>query len=356
MNAEAVNYKKSFLWRALQAPSYGYDRDGEFYTPTNLEILQEYGRRLNIFKTRKNWIAFWFLISFIWGLWNSAIYFSYYFSWASLFFAGAWFVLQGHLWDLVHHRGLTHGAFKFKNQFWSQLFRIISTPLYPEEIYDFAHKCHHQFSDKPGDPYFPKAGLFYLFFTDVNHQLINHHLSREEYATLRRSLSRYVLFLNSYETYLKWGTLAHPAIWIPRVVAIWLGQFLFFYWLGGPSFGYAFCLSLFIMGVYYRTINFCLHGYGHDKRRPGQEFNDDWAYNHWWAILSAGQWHGHHHLYPRSANTGLMSHQTDLPFRLVRLLEHLGIVTDVQNAVPDFERKYLGGASRTGTASPVHNC
>lgn len=340
-SANRVDYKKSFYYKALEAPAYGYDRRGEVYYPTKSEILREYFKRLNIFSTKKNWIAGWFFAQAIWVTLCIYLYIVYHLSWPTFLFVAAVILFEGYTWELIHHRGFTHGAFKFRNQFWTQVFKIINTPLYPEEIYHFAHLCHHQFSDKVGDPYCPKGGLFYIYFTDINHQQINRHLSEAEYLAVRQKLSQYCLFLNSYKQYLKWGTLAHPALFISKSVIVCSLKFAFIYWLLGLAFASAFMVGLFLVGINYKAVNYLLHDNGKRHKRPGVEFNKDDAINTWWAIITIGQWHGHHHLYPQSANTGLFKHQIDLPFLFLMLLEKLGIVTDVRDSQARFQAEYL---------------
>ena len=46
---------REFLARCLEAPSYGFERDGAFYSPAKREILREFFLRLNVLATRKNW-------------------------------------------------------------------------------------------------------------------------------------------------------------------------------------------------------------------------------------------------------------------------------------------------------------
>jgi hypothetical protein len=48
-----------FLDHVLQASSYGWkDEQGALIKPTAKQILAEFFSRLNVFKTRKNWLPF----------------------------------------------------------------------------------------------------------------------------------------------------------------------------------------------------------------------------------------------------------------------------------------------------------
>ncbi len=48
--------RTDFLARCLEAPAYGFERDGIFYAPRRSEILREFLARLNLARTRKAWL------------------------------------------------------------------------------------------------------------------------------------------------------------------------------------------------------------------------------------------------------------------------------------------------------------
>jgi len=57
-----------FLDHVLQSPSYGWkDDDGALVKPSAKQILTEFFSRLNVFKTRKNWLPFfsWLKVLFL---------------------------------------------------------------------------------------------------------------------------------------------------------------------------------------------------------------------------------------------------------------------------------------------------
>ncbi|WP_243749139.1 hypothetical protein [Mucilaginibacter agri] len=48
-----------YLGDILQIPSYGWkNKDGELIKPNTSQIFREFFSRLNIFKSRKNWLPF----------------------------------------------------------------------------------------------------------------------------------------------------------------------------------------------------------------------------------------------------------------------------------------------------------
>ena len=66
----------------LEPPSYGWtNKKGELIKPTSGQLFSEFFSRLNIFKTKKNWLAFisWFWILLLLPVF--ILFFTKYFSW-----------------------------------------------------------------------------------------------------------------------------------------------------------------------------------------------------------------------------------------------------------------------------------
>lgn len=338
--------EESFLFNCLQKPSYGYERAGQAYYPTASETLKEYLSRLNIFKTRKNWFPFssfimrgyLFLVAFYCLLWH--------FSWVSVVLSLFFYMYGAHMWELIHHRGFTHEAFRVKNMFWTQVLKIISPPMYPVETFDFSHRSHHQFSDQIGDPHSPKGGLFYIWFAEMNHQLLRHDLTAKEYETVCNKLKKYCLFLNSYKSYQKWGTAVHPAWYISYVLILINARVILANIFFGPPIAIGYIFAIMLSQIDGHLSKYYFHGYGKDLRRPGNEYAHDLSYNHWLSILFTSQWHSNHHLYSQSANTGLKKNQLDLSYQFIRLLQAMGIVTHVKDYSEQFYREYMVSSNK----------
>jgi stearoyl-CoA desaturase (delta-9 desaturase) len=64
--------------------------------------------------------------------------------------------------------------------------------------------------------------------------------------------------------------------------------------------------------------------------RPGPSY----ARNQGFYGFLAGEWHGNHHLHPRSARAGHGPWQPDLAFAIIRLMRRLGIVASYREEVP----------------------
>jgi stearoyl-CoA desaturase (delta-9 desaturase) len=107
------------LERALREPAYGWRRDGALYVPSTAEIFREWRSRMNLFASRKAWLAvtgwFWTLCLVPFGV----VFLTRYFSWklmlVGFLYSMVWIGTHGTVWL---HRYATHRAFKFRNGVW----------------------------------------------------------------------------------------------------------------------------------------------------------------------------------------------------------------------------------------------
>lgn len=334
----------TFLQRVLEPPSYGFERDGALHVPGHREILGEFLRRLNLLSSRKNWLALfgwvatlslavplWLFLRYHFSIWLLALGFLY-----SMVFLGS----HGTFWL---HRYCTHRAFQFRHPFYRTVLRNLAIKIVPEETYVISHHVHHQFPERPGDPYNPHAGWLYCFLADVNHQGIRRDLDEKEYAQLRKLMTHTGVRLNTYEQYKKWGSLCHPAFAIGHFALNWVFWYGAFWLIGGAPLALALFGSAGVWGIGVRTFNYEGHGRGVDRRRDGIDFNRrDLSINQLWPGLVAGEWHNNHHLFPNGARSGFLPYQIDLPWYLIRGLSGIGIVSQYKDFKVEFFRDHYG--------------
>src|SRR3954453_17403528 len=109
----------TFLQRVLEPPSYGWTRDGALYVPTTREIMAHWFSRMNVFRSRKNWLSF---TNWVWTLVLvpfAVLFLTRYFSW-KLLAVGLLYALVGlGTVNIVWlHRYCTHRAFTFRHPFY----------------------------------------------------------------------------------------------------------------------------------------------------------------------------------------------------------------------------------------------
>jgi stearoyl-CoA desaturase (delta-9 desaturase) len=326
----------------LSEPSYGYEKNGQLVVPTNGQLFDELISRLNVFRSRKNWLPF--------LGWTATLLLSvplycfarYHFSWGLLVLGFLYSMVGlGSFGTFWFHRYATHRAFRFRNDPVRAICRNLFVKIVPDEIYVVSHHVHHRLSDKPGDPYNASAGFLYCFLADANHQMINPDLTEGEYEQLCNIMRHTGVRLNSYPQYKHWGTLCHP-FWTTLHYALsWAGWYGIFFLVGGHALATALFGGACVWAFGIRTFNFAGHGSGKDLRRKGIDFSaDDRSINQVWPGYVAGEWHSNHHLYPSSARSGFLAYQLDLPYIAIRLLSAVGAVTSVRDSRAEFMRAY----------------
>jgi stearoyl-CoA desaturase (delta-9 desaturase) len=351
----------SFLDRVLEVPSYGYVNHGHLYVPTRTELFREFFSRLNLVKSRKNWLP-------AWGWFASSMlsvplffFLKYYFNWYLLGVGLVYSMIGLGTHGTVYlHRFSTHRAYQFRNVIWKFMVKNLVIKIIPEEVYVVSHHVHHHIPERPGDPYNVHGGWLYCFLADVNHQLIARDLSEKDYLQLAKLVTHTGIRVNNYQQYLKWGSLCHPFYTLLHYGLNWVFWYGVFFWLGGHALATAiFGVSVFwAFGI--RTFNFDGHGGGINKQRDGVDFNnEDLSINRLWPGFVAGEWHNNHHLYPNSARSGFLFYQLDLAWYFIQICIWLGGIRSYRDCKGDFmkyhyypyllKRQQIKG----GVASPV---
>lgn len=333
----------AFLDRVLDPPSYGWaDENGELVKPSAKQLFAEMFSRMNIFKSRKNWLA---LTNWVWTV-SLAPFVGLF-----LFVYPDWrYFLLGFVYSMIgmgthgtiwYHRYCTHKAYEFSHPFWRFITRNLVLKAVPEEIYVLSHHVHHAKSEQPGDPYNSLAGGLYCFLADTNHQPIAKDLSEKDYNRAVGLLKHTGIKCNTYAQYQKWGSIAHPLRTYAHWALNWGFWFGAFYMLGGMQLAVTLFGAANIWAVGIRTFNYEGHGKGKDIRRDGVDFNRrDLSVNQLWPGFVAGEWHNNHHLYPNSARSGFLPYQIDFAWYYVWFLHKIGGVSSYRDAKPNFYEKH----------------
>jgi fatty-acid desaturase len=333
----------AFLDYVLQPPTYGWkDESGNLIKPTPKQIFSEFFSRLNVFRSRKNWLAF---FSWLKVLCLIPFFFLFVFKFFSLWMLLAAFVysmiIMGTHGTIWYHRYCTHGAYTFKNNFWRFITHNLTLQIIPEEIYVVSHHVHHAKSDQPGDPYNAGGGFLYCFLADVNHQPIAQNLSEADYAKATNLMKHTGIKTNSYAMYQKWGSMASPLTSIVSWIVNWGIWYAIFYLIGGHALACTLFGAAGFWAIGVRTFNYDGHGQGKDKRRDGVDYNrEDMSINQLWPGFVAGEWHNNHHLYPKSARSGFKAYQVDFAWYYIKFLSMIGGVTSYRDSKQDFMEQY----------------
>ncbi len=333
----------AFIDRVLQTPSYGWENEkNELIIPTKKQIIIEFFSRINIFKSRKNWISLisWFMIFCMLPFFILFLikYFSLKLLGAFLLYSLIIMSTHGTIW---FHRFCTHKSYKFKNNFWRFITQNLVIRSFPEETYVVSHHVHHAKSDLPGDPYNPKGGLLYCMLADVNHQAINKELSETDYNKAAHFVRHSGIKINSYSSYLKWGSIVSPYYIITLWLLNWGFWYTVFYFIGGHGLSCALFSAAMFWMILVRAFNYTGHGKGDTKHKDGIDFDrSNLSINQTRPGLFSGEWHNNHHLYPASARAGFLPYQLDLAWVYIWCMHKLGAVSSYHDSKKDFMKKY----------------
>lgn len=330
------------LQRALEPPTYGFERDGAFYVPSKREIFREFRSRMNIFDSRKNWISLWsWSAAFLLTIPFFIFVFKYFSLKLCLIGLAYSMIALGTHGTVYLHRFSTHRAYRFKNKFALFIVRNLVIKVLPEEIYVISHHVHHLLSEKAGDPYNVNGGWLYCFLADANHQPLRRNLNERDYQSFSRLMSHTGVRLNSFEQYETWGSICHPVNTFIHFALNWAFWFGVFFMIGGMPLATAIFGMSAVWAFGVRTFNYDGHGRGKDQRRVGIDFHSkDRSVNQVWPGYVSGEWHNNHHLYPNSARSGFLPYQLDLAWIFIYVYSLLGGITSYRDDKAVFFRDH----------------
>src|SRR3569623_1182718 len=103
----------TFLKTVLQPPAYGWQGEvGELVKPSHKQIIKEFFSRLNVFRTKRNWLPFtsWMLVLCLSPFFS--LFFVKYLSLVHVLIGFVYgMIIMGSHGTIWHHRYCTHGAY-----------------------------------------------------------------------------------------------------------------------------------------------------------------------------------------------------------------------------------------------------
>lgn len=221
---------------------------------------------------------------------------------------GVFYVLTALGVTIGYHRMLTHDG--FKTHPWAKgIFLVLGVMSFnglPDE-WAATHIKHHAHSDHEEDPHSPLDGFWHAHLGWLYH--LSNFPDVKEYAP-HLLQDPIVQFVRRYS--MMWMILS---LFLPWLLGGWTG----FLW-GGP-------VRIFLMNHVVWSVNSVCHCFGNRPFETGDESRNEWVVG----LLGFGEgWHNNHHAFPRSAFHGMRWWQFDLSGYLIRALEKLGLVWNVQ--------------------------
>jgi stearoyl-CoA desaturase (delta-9 desaturase) len=246
---------------------------------------------------------------------------------AAIWLAGSYLVRMFAI-TAGYHRYFAHRTFKTSRVF-QFLLALVAMASAQQGVLWWAshHRNHHKFSDQPEDTHSPVQRGFW--WSHVGWIL----------APKNR-----VTHIDRIRDFAKYPELR----WLDRhdlLIAVAWGFVLYF--IGGPTaLIWGHFVSLVIAWHVTFTINSLAHVWGNRRYAT----SDDSRNNPVLAVLTLGEgWHNNHHHYQRSARQGFFWWEIDVTYYLLKLLEKMRIVWDVEG-VPRHVRDNVTAAERARIA------
>jgi fatty-acid desaturase len=258
----------------------------------------------------------------------------WFFSWSGLVIAIAGHFVFGMLGITIgYHRLLTHRGFVCP-KWLEHTFAILGICNLQDSPARWVaiHRMHHQHSDRQPDPHTPLANFFWAHMGWV---LVHNrdHDSLTSFERYARDLLKDPFYFN-----LERRGLWVKIFWLHAAVIALLGGLYGLLIVGGFWGAYQMAASWLVWGVFVRTV-VVLHGtwsvnsLGHVFGYKNYKTRDDSRNNWLVALISHGEgWHNNHHAQPRAAHHGHRWFEFDMSWRVIWLLEKIGLAKDVVRA------------------------
>jgi fatty-acid desaturase len=252
------------------------------------------------------------------------------FSWTGVIVAIVGVHVFGQAINLCYHRLLAHKSAKVPKwlEHWMVRLALCNFQDTPGK-WVAIHRYHHKHSDHQDDPHSP---LVHFLWSHVGWLIIENEGTNRVaiYQKYAPDILRDPYYMRLEKSY-KWAW-----IYVIHALLFFLaGLGIGWAFLGGAMAGVQFGLSLLVWGVLVRTVlvwhitwsvNSLTHMFGYSNFET-----DDHSRNNWLvAILTVGEgWHNNHHHDPASASNQIRWWEVDITYYQIRLLELLGLATDV---------------------------
>jgi len=230
-----------------------------------------------------------------------------------------------------YHRYFAHRTFKTSRVF-QFILAILAMSSAQQGILWWAahHRNHHKYSDEPEDIHSPRqrgfwwSHMFWILSNNTPKPDLDRIRDFAKYPELRW-LDRHDLFVA-----VAWGFVLYA---IGGSTALFWGHFV----------------SLIVAW----HVTFCINSLAHVWGSKRYATDDDSRNNALLAVLTFGEgWHNNHHHYQRSARQGFYWWEVDITFYVLKVLEALRIVRDVEG-VPRHVRDRRPAPAAEPAAEPA---
>ncbi|KAK9129384.1 hypothetical protein Sjap_009871 [Stephania japonica] len=249
----------------------------------------------------------------------------FYFNWKAVWVAVVLYWITGNGVTISYHRNLAHSSFKLPKVL-EYLFAYCASHALQGHPIDWVskHRFHHKYVDTERDPHSPIDGFWFShinWILDVDYMIYKVG-KRKNVADLRKQFF-YVFLMKTY-------LLHHIAFGI-----------LLYKWGGMPFLVWGMGVRIVLVLHATLLVNSACHVWGRRDWNTRDLSKNNWVV----ALCTFGEgWHNNHHAFEFSATFQNKWWQVDIGWCVIRLLERVGLATDVKvpsEAQKQKMKKYL---------------
>lgn len=261
----------------------------------------------------------------IWALWNRAVH------WSDIVLLLCMYTFITIGVTVGFHRMLTHRSFR-PHPVVKFLLLVFGSMSLEGAALEWAatHVKHHAHADRDGDPHSPVEGFFHAHLG----WLFKDKMADPNVYCRNLVNDPIVVFVS--RTFLLWVVIS---LIIPYAIGGWSGLL----WAG--------LVRIFLVHHVTWSVNSICHTFGMREFETSDQSRNEWIVG----LLAFGEgWHNNHHAFPRSAFHGLHWWQFDLSGYIIRLLERVGLATEVYRIPSEklAKRYKKAGQSLTSATAP----
>ncbi|KAM0046002.1 putative fatty acid desaturase domain, acyl-CoA desaturase [Helianthus debilis subsp. tardiflorus] len=278
-------------------------------------------RRRNLFMGRKWRIVDVKIAVGMLGVHLLALFAPFTFTWGAFWAGFTTYVLCGMFGiTLSYHRNLAHHSFKLPK--WLEyIFAYLGVLSFQRDpiFWVSMHRYHHQFVDSEKDPHSPIFGFWFSHMGWIfdSGYIFEKYQERKNVEDLKNQ---------AFYRFIKRTYILHPFAFATLIYVF--GGFTYLVWVVGVVAIWGYHMTF--------LVNSACHIWGNQTWNTG-----DLSKNNWWvALVTFGEgWHNNHHAFEYSARLGLEWWQIDFCWYVIRLLEAIGLATNVKLPTEDHKLK-----------------
>ena len=255
------------------------------------------------------------------------------FSWTAVLVCALSYLVRMFAITGFYHRYFSHKTFK-TNRVVHTIFAFLGSTTTQRGPLWWAshHRRHHSRSDEENDAHSPVSKSF--LFSHMGWFLTKKHFPTEQKYVKDWMKYPELVFINRFDIF-------SPLLYAGLLFAA--GSLIAFLFPGLETSGFQFVVwGFFVSTILLYHATFTINSLAHTWGSRTFDTADDSRNNRFLAILTLGEgWHNNHHHFPSTVKQGFYKGEWDPTYRCLKLMQNLGLVTKMKEAVPPKPDKVL---------------